>query len=587
MIGACLYGLDINPYAVEVAKFSLYLKLLEGETAATANDFISRHKNGVLPSLNDNIKFGNALVDDTVFEVLPSLLDDNELFYRIKPFNWSEEFPFLRQTGGFDAIVGNPPYVRIQNMALYAPEELVFYQSAASGYGGTGYESFDKYYLFLQRAIKLLQQQGRLGYIVPHKFFTLTGGQVLRRFITNHSYVQKVVHFGVTQVFPGRSTYTAILILSRQPTQTFTLVKISNLTADLWREPLAHDYPQERLSGNNLWTFVAPQTEAVFAKIKAGSVVPLKRIADIPVGLQTSRDDVYIFRPLSEDSRYYYFQNQELVWKNEKPALGKKLIDWKIEKALCRPCLYDASLHLFQTIAPNAQIIFPYVLTATGVTLLDETTFSSGYPCGWQYLTYYRELLERRSLNGASPKWYQYGRSQSLNKFHAASKLMWSVLALRAGYAFDAQNTLFTGGGNGPYYALLQSSDYSLYYILAILSHPLWEAMVKAVASPFRGGYYSHGRQFIEHLPIRVIDFADPSDRALHDSLAGLARQVVDTQRALDGAKAAPQRMMVGRQLKLLIDRLHKQVESLYGITDEEVRIVAADELLHSRETDN
>ncbi len=587
LISSCLYGLDINPYAVEVAKFSLYLKLLEGETAATANDFISRHKNGVLPSLNDNIKFGNALVDDTIFELLPSLLNDDELLYRIKPFNWQAEFPFLNQTGGFDAIVGNPPYIRIQNMARYAPEELGFYQSAASGYAGTGTENFDKYYLFLQRAIKLLNKRGRLGYIVPHKFFTLMGGQVLRQFITQHSYVHKVVHFGVTQVFPGRSTYTTILVLTRQPASTFTLVKVSNLIADLWKEPLTHDYPQERLSGGNPWIFIAPQTEAVFARIRAGKVVPLKQIADIPVGLQTSKDEVYIFQPNKEDDHYYYFQNQELIWKNEKPVLGKTSVEWKIEKGLCKPCLYDASLHLFQTTAPNAQIIFPYTLTGAGATLLNEAAFSTTYPYGWQYLSYYRPLLERRSLNGTSPKWYQYGRSQSLNKFHATPKLMWSVLALRSGYAFDEQNTLFTGGGNGPYYALLQNSDYSLYYILAILSHPLWEAMIKAVASTFRGGYYSHGRQFIDQLPIRQINFTDPSDRALHDTIAELTRQVLDTQRAFDGATAAPQRMVTGRKLNLLIDRLHKQIGLLYEITDEDVRIVAADELLHSRETDN
>ena len=176
----CLYGLDINPYAVEVAKFSLYLKLLEGETAATTNDFVSRYKNGVLPSLSDTIKCGNALVDNSIVTIIPSILHDDQLLYRIKPFDWFTEFPFLSENGGFDAIVGNPPYIRIQNMARYAAEELVFYQSKTSGYGGTGHESFDKYYLFIQRALRLLNPEGWLGYIVPNKFFTLTGGQVLR-----------------------------------------------------------------------------------------------------------------------------------------------------------------------------------------------------------------------------------------------------------------------------------------------------------------------------------------------------------------------------------------------------------------------
>ena len=588
IVANCLYGLDINPYAVEVAKFSLYLKLLEGETAATTNDFIGRHKNGVLPTLNQNIKCGNALVDSSIYDALPTLIDDDELLYRVKPFDWQEEFPFLTQTGGFDAIVGNPPYIRIQNMALYAAEELSYYQTEISGYGGTSHESFDKYYLFLQRAIRLLNDKGRLGYIVPHKFFTLTGGQVLRRFITANSYVHKLIHFGVTQVFPGRSTYTAIVVLGRQPTEQFTLVKISNLAVELWKEPLSIEYPQERLVGSEPWIFVSPRTEAIFSKLRSGHTTALKQIVNIPVGLQTSKDEVYIFQPYKEDDTFYYFKNQELIWKNDKPGLGKALIDWKVEKGLCKPCLYDASLHLFQTITPNAQLIFPYTVLSTGAKVFDEAAFQASYSYGWQYMEYYRPILERRSINGSKePKWYQYGRSQSLTKFHDVPKLIWSVLALRAGYAYDDQNTLFTGGGNGPYYALLQTSNYSLHYILAILSHPLWEAMIKAGSSPFRGGYYSHGRQFLENLPIRIIDFTNARERDTHDAIAQTARQVVDTQSMYDRAKAPPQREVSGRKLKALVDRMTKQVNELYGITEEEIQVVADDELLHVRETVN
>ena len=574
VLAKCLYGLDINPYAVEVAKFSLYLKLLEGETAATTDDFIGRHKNGVLPTLAQNVKCGNALVDNTIFEVMSNLVENDDLLYRIKPFDWVTEFPFLAETGGFDAIIGNPPYIRIQNMARYASEELLYYQMDASGYSGTGHESFDKYYLFVQRAIRLLNPTGWLGYIIPHKFFTLTGGKVLRQFITANSYVYKLIHFGVTQVFPGRSTYTAIMLLGRQPTEQFVLVKVSNLAAELWREPLFAKYPHDRLLGAEPWVFISPKTEAVFSRLRSRRVLPLSQIADIPVGLQTSEDKIYIFQPTKEDDTYFYFT--------------KEKTDWQVEKALCRSCLYDASLHLFQTVTPNAQIIFPYTFFANKAVVLSEADFQARFPFGWHYLEHHRPKLAKRSINGSKePKWYQYGRSQSLTKFHQAPKLIWSVLSLRAGYAYDERNTLFTGGGNGPYYAILQTSDYSLYYILAILSHPLWEAMIKSSTSSFGGGYYSHGRQFIKNLPIRSIDFAVTVERAVHDTIVATTRQVIDAQRTLDQAKTAPQRDVISRKLTVLRNRLIGQVNDLYSITEEEVRIVANDELLHIRETDN
>ena len=588
LIAKCLYGLDINPYAVEVAKFSLYLKLLEGETAATVNDFISRHKNGVLPSLSGNVKCGNALVSSTIYDQLPSLIDNDALLYKLKPFDWDVEFPFLKMTQGFDAIVGNPPYIRIQHMALYAPEELVYYQSDKSGYAGTSHESFDKYYLFLQRAITLLNHTGRLGYIVPHKFLTLTGGQVIRQFIATNSFVRKLVHFGVTQVFPGRSTYTAIIILSRQRADQFSFVKVSNVVADLWREPLATEYPQAQLASGKPWIFVSPQTETIFSKLRGGYVTPLSTVANIPVGLQTSKDEVYIFQPDKADDTFYYFKNQEISWKNGKPGLDKSLLAWQIEKELCKPCLYDAKLHLFQTIAPNAQLIFPYTILTNGAVVLDEAMLQTTYPYAWKYLSYYRPLLERRSINGSrEPVWYQYGRSQSLTKFNQAPKLIWSVLSRRPSYAYDPHNTQFTGGGNGPYYALLPTSTYSLYYILAILSHPLWEAMIKAGASEFRGGYYSHGRQFMASLPIRRIDFSNGAERKIHDEIAQAARQLVATQLARDSAKTPAQRDVLSRKVTLLSDRMGKQVNALYGITDEEVRLVAGDELLYAPELES
>ena len=129
------------------------------------------------------------------------------------------------------------------------------------------------------------------------------------------------------------------------------------------------------------------------------------------------------------------------------------------------------------------------------------------YPLAWKYLNEYKSTLEKRSFNDKSPIWYQYGRSQHLSKFININKLVWPVLSTKPSYVLDTKELFFTGGGNGPYYGLISRSEYSLYYILGILSHPIIERMVKAGASVFRGAYYSHGKQFLERLPIRKIDF--------------------------------------------------------------------------------
>ena len=152
-----IFGVDINPYAVEVAKFSLLLKLLENENASSIDDFLAKYDTKALPNLDSNIKCGNSLIDDTYFTYKPEAIEDNSLLFKIKPFNWNDEFDFLRQSNGFDAIIGNPPYVRIQNIAKFSSEEIFFFQNKISGYEVAVSDAFDKYYLFIQRAIELLK----------------------------------------------------------------------------------------------------------------------------------------------------------------------------------------------------------------------------------------------------------------------------------------------------------------------------------------------------------------------------------------------------------------------------------------------
>ena len=130
---AHLRGVDIDPNAVEVAQFSLLLKLVESESEAALKEFVTTRKCPALPSLSDNIRCGNSLVSasewrDACGEMAP------ELWTKVNPFSWENEFPAEMESGGFDIIVGNPPYIRIQNMVTFSSEEVNFYHSDGSPY---------------------------------------------------------------------------------------------------------------------------------------------------------------------------------------------------------------------------------------------------------------------------------------------------------------------------------------------------------------------------------------------------------------------------------------------------------------------
>jgi type I restriction-modification system DNA methylase subunit len=560
-----IYGVDINPYAAEVSEFSLLLKLLEGESKATVDAFINHHSQKVLPNLKGNVKCGNSLVDSAFFKTNPEVLSNDRMLQKLNPFDWNTEFPFLVQSGGFDAIIGNPPYVRIQNMVKFASEEVRFYQSPASGYSVSKSDTIDKYYVFIERALSLLNDRGMLGYIIPHKFFLIKGGKSLRELISTKAQITKITHFGISQVFPDRSTYTAILILQKTKAESFQFKKVKKISAESLNNTtdIVHYRSDEFTS--DPWIFLAPETKAVFGRIRSERTLPLKNLAEICVGLQTSADKIFIFVPDSETSDNYVFTKE-----------GKT---WEVEKGICRPALLDLTFGLFDKIEENAKLIFPYSLDGDTARLFEEEFFQSTYPLAWTYLSSEREKLGKRSLQGKEPKWYQFGRSQSLVKFNNTPKLIWSVLATTAPYTLDLNNLLFTGGGNGPYYGLIGASDFALEYFLGILSHPLFENMVKSGASEFRGAYYSHGKQFIENVPIWNVDANDPLEMEKYREIIRLVNELILTKAEMIKAPYGYKRTVFQRKKDLLFTRLIETVNQLYGITEEEYNAVLNDEM--------
>jgi predicted type IV restriction endonuclease len=163
-----IYGVDIDPQAVEVTKLSLLLKVLEGETDETLESQLRLFAERALPDLDDNIKCGNSLIGPDFYEDDQMALLDEEEHYRINVFDWKSAFPkvFSGDDPGFDTVIGNPPYLRIQGLQEYYGPQIGYflrhYQSAV--------KRFDLYLLFAERGFDLLAKNGRLGFICPHKF---------------------------------------------------------------------------------------------------------------------------------------------------------------------------------------------------------------------------------------------------------------------------------------------------------------------------------------------------------------------------------------------------------------------------------
>lgn len=556
ILTSCIFGVDIDHQAVEVARFSLILKLIEGESNESIAANLAEHGERALPSLDRNVLSGNSLVSPEQFlDFKPAA--SKELLERVNPFDWGKAFPEVTRAGGFDAVIGNPPYIRIQNMVGYSPEEAEFFQSEMSGYQCARSDNFDKYHLFAERALNLLRPKGWLGYILPHKFTVIKSGEALRGQIAKGRLLRSVVHFGVQQVFSGSSTtYTCILLLEKSTGEKFTLEQVKDLAT--WRygqSGVKTEYQLDVLTGKP-WALIEGGASEVIQDLRTNNPTKLEDVAEIFVGVQTSRDKVYIVQPNSIGRSAIRF----------KEKTGK---EWEIEKGILRPFLLDVALTAYSQPRPNAFIIFPYRISDGQAELYSPSEMASKFPLAWRYLNAHKEELRKRDIqNGTPSTWYRFGRSQSLTKFDTP-KILINILSVEPRYAYDAADILVGGGGNGPYYLFRPrpESKFSIFFLQALLNNPLVEAIVKGSASTFRGGYYSHSKQFLKDLPVPALDLSTAKDRQRHDNIVKLVRKLISINESRLNAKTPAKQQLYKRLADALTDQLNAAVEKLYGLS--------------------
>ena len=557
-------GVDIDSNAVDIARFSLLLKLIEDETSDSLQDYMTENDTSVLPDLEDLVRCGNSLVSYKEWAAAQGHMAP-DLRPKVNPFDWRLEFSTEMSRGGFDVIVGNPPYVRIQYMSTYASEEVGFYRNSVSPYTTSQVGNFDKYALFVERGSKLLNSSGRLGFIVPHKFMTIKAGVSLRRLLSEEELVEEIVHFGVQSVFgPEVSNYTCLLILTRKVHSRMRIEIPSDL--ERWRYGEKGAITEMALTDltEEPWLFLNDGVRSIFDRVRGCAPVRLVDIADIFVGVQTSADSVYIFKAVSEDSEFVM-----LRWNS---------LEWPIEREILRPCLMDVSLDPYASPEANRWMIFPYERVRSGkvwrTRVIQSDDFQNKFPECWRYLNARRSALGLRNVTGgraAESQWYQYGRSQSLAKFDGP-KIILPILSLDACYVYDDRELVVTGGGNGPYYMIRSrdNSTVSNHYLLSILHHPVSEAIVRSKTSSFKGGYYSHGKQFIEGIPIPL--FSESERDAIGASVKELIAAFDDARNCI-----VPQRRLLkDREIKDLREDIEQRISTLLDLSEAEMEAVRA-----------
>ncbi|MBC8431303.1 MAG: N-6 DNA methylase, partial [Desulfobacterales bacterium] len=183
-----IYGVDIDHQAVEVTKLSLLLKVLEGEDEQSIGKQMALFQERVLPDLSNNIKCGNSLIGPDFYENRQMSLLDEEEMYRVNSFDWDAEFPEIMKKGGFDAVIGNPPYISVESINKGVTEYyLKSYQTA--------YGRVNSFSLFIEKSVSLLKHSGFCGLITSNRILTNTQLSSLRKLLLKETFIENILTF--------------------------------------------------------------------------------------------------------------------------------------------------------------------------------------------------------------------------------------------------------------------------------------------------------------------------------------------------------------------------------------------------------
>jgi hypothetical protein len=456
-----LYGVDLNPESIEITKLSLWLK-----TAQHGKP---------LQSLEANLRIGNSLISDAAFSP--------------RPFDWQVAFPDVFAAGGFDVVLGNPPYVRMERLKPVKPYLQERYAVAS--------DRADLYCYFYELGLSLLKPGGRLGYISSSTFFKTGSGEPLRRHLLGHARIRALVDFGDIQVFEGVTTYPAIVVLDRcdapDPNAPIRFLALGTAMP----ESLAAEYrqhasemPQSQL-GTDAWQLDSDAIAQLRAKLTRGHRT-LKEAYGSPLyGIKTGLEEAFVLdratrdRIVAEDPK-----STDLL----KPFLeGKDLKKWRIEPQ-----------DLWLIYIPKNRID------------IDD------YPAIKRYLLSFQNKLEKRATKQV---WFELQQAQEAYATRlSAEKIIYPDISQGPKFSLDVQGRFIPTTGFA-----LASNDLCL---LALLNSQVTWWLIKQTAPALRGGVWRHRlkTQYIEVLPIPT---ADTSTRIHMSRLAESAQRAAECRRDL------------------------------------------------------
>lgn len=512
-----IFGVDINEESVEITKLSLFLKMAA--------------PNKKLTDLSKNIRVGNSLVNESSIDV--------------KAFDWNNEFKKILNDGGFDVVIGNPPYLRIQG--LHESHDHITKFLEKNYVSATG--RYDYYVLFIERGSSFLKKNGYFGFITPHKFTSAEFGIGIRKYLSEKNLLHKFVNFTHNFVFEDAAIYTGILILKNIQNQVLSYTAIE----DRGNKPLestliqlkTKDFGEIDLTNfdENAWNLTVGKDSKILNKIKKHENI-LKFFDKIPQGIVTGDNDLFILKPIKNKNKTM------IVFSNK---TGNEV---ELEKEVLKPITTGFDIKKYMPISENQDyILYPHVLENNKTRPLEEKELKKNFPLAYSYLSQFKEACIRKKKKYKTNPTYWFGlhNSRNLNWF-SQERIVTAQITLGCNMTIDSHKFVH----NEQVYSFLKKSENNIdnKYFLGILNSKLMWFFMKNIGVVLRGGYFRFKTKYLEDFHIAL-----PSDKKIENLMIVKVQKNLETNETF---KKKYSKFINRLNTEFKIDKPTKKLEKFY-----------------------
>jgi len=475
-------------------------------------------------------------------------LIDDEAVVGLDAFKWEEQFKEINKKGGFDVIIGNPPYVRQEELTKIKP----YLEANYEVYQGTA----DLFVYFFERELKMLKEGSYFGMIVSNKWLRAGYGKKLRKFLTKF-WIEDFIDFRDLKVFPDATIYPCIIIIRKigKSNPKVRICKMETLQFDSLSDYVKKNsffLNQTELSAND-WNIQRKEANDILKKIKTNGILIEDYVGNkIFYGLKTGLNEAFI---VDEATRKELMKSDEKIGEYIKPVVnGRDLGRYYCVKS--NQYLLYIPWHFPLHKSPDVQ----------GASTKAEDEFKKNYICTYQYLNKFRDKLSTRNTaeTGVRYEWYALQRCAATyyGEFEKP-KIIWGNLATRASFTFDEKDHFYI---NAPACMLPTSSK----FILGVLNSSLISYFLKSICAERQGGFIEQKPVYISQVPIKKPTALQEEQITKYvDKMLSLNKRLNEI-----GDKKTSESAKLEEEIKNTDNEIDQIVYKLYGLNKKEIAIV-------------